>query len=377
MERSGFQRKTAGIKSPAFVIDEAKVESNLKVLKKVKQDSGCKILLAQKAFSMFSLYPLISKYLDGVCSSGLFEAKLGREEFGKEVHTFAPAFREDQFDEISKYSDFIVFNSISQLKKFEKKSDGKKLGLRVDPGKSFSPFEMYDPSQSSRFGIAKLDSLPSGVSGLHFHALCEKGAEELEEVLESFEKRFGPVLNDIEWANFGGGHQITQDGYNVEKLIGIIKKFKKNHPNVKEVYLEPGEAVVLNAGYLITTVLDTGKEGFVIVDTSVESHLPDVMITRLEKRPYIPPVWESSAKGKYKYKFGGVSCAAGDVIAEYSFNKPLKAGDRLTFLDAAHYSMVKVTTFNGVGLADIWLLKKDGGLKQIRAFGFEDFKSRL
>jgi carboxynorspermidine decarboxylase len=413
------------IATPFFLVDADAIEKNLLILKKIKQKTECKILLAQKAFSMYSLYPLISRYLDGVCASGLYEAKLGHEEFRKEVHTYQPAYRDSEFKEILKLSSHIVFNTIGQYRAFasacmmhEKQSinaSGKKesnndqdertnlkIGLRVNPEKSPPnvKYTCYDPcTQNSRLGEKQhnmIDSCFRGkgrITGLHFHALCENNSEDFHHVLAEFEKKFDHYIDIVEWVNFGGGQLITSKEYDINHLIRLINSFKKRHPNIKQIYLEPGEAVVLNSGFLCATVLDVIKnkkdadkdckikhsskdEMIAILDISAETHIPDALITRNDNCPYTPPVLGECKDGKYTYLFSGISCAAGDYIRNYSFNNQLKRTNRIIFLDMAHYSMVKTSTFNGVKLPDIYVHKK-GTIKKIRSFGYSDFKDRL
>lgn len=367
--------------TPSFVIDEGLLEENLKILHGVKERTGCKIILAQKAFSMYKLYPLIAEYLDGATASGLFEARLGFEEMGKENHVFAPAFREDEIDEIISLCDHIVFNSFSQIEKFGAKvlQAGKKYGLRINPECSTQVgHEIYDPcAVGSRFGVTADQFRPElldGVSGLHFHTLCQQNSDDLETTLNAVEEKFGPWLAQMEWINFGGGHHITRADYDIPLLEKCIKRMQDKY-NL-EVYLEPGEAVALNAGYLITSVLDTVQNGMeiAILDTSATCHMPDVL-----EMPYRPPLFGSGEAGEkaYTYRLGGQTCLAGDVIGDYSFDQPLKSGDRLVFGDMAIYSMVKTTTFNGMPLPAIAVKKKDGDCEITSQFGYEIFKNRL
>lgn len=383
----------SSIKTPAFIVDLETLEKNLKILRDIEKKAGCKILLALKAFSMYSTFNIMRNYLCGVCASGLNEARLGYEEFGKEVHTYCPAFSDDEFSQIIKYSDHIIFNSINQLEHFlpaiEKSKKKIHVGLRVNPEVSAKgvKYHVYNAAtRSSRLGVIA-DNLKgkdlNGITGIHFHALCEQGADALEEVLDAFEKKFGDLIKKMSWINFGGGHLITADDYDREKLVRLITEFKKRHPNIKEVYLEPGEAHALNAGILAATVLDIvhNDNDMAILDVSTECHLPDVMFTRHEPKPYLPQalgakIGSKEGDFKYSYTLGGVSCAAGDVIAEYSFEKKLDVGDKIVFLDAAIYSMVKTSTFNGVNLPSINVYK-DGKIKAIKKFGYKDFKERL
>ncbi|MED3644904.1 carboxynorspermidine decarboxylase [Caldifermentibacillus hisashii] len=367
--------------TPCYVIDEKLLENNLKILNGVMERTGAKIVLAQKAFSMFKLYPLLAKYLNGTTASGLYEARLGYEEMGKENHVFSPAYRDDEMDEIVLICDHIIFNSFSQLEKFKDKvlKAGKKVGLRINPECSTQDgHAIYDPcSPGSRLGVTVDQFRPElleGVSGLHFHTLCQQNADDLETTLHAVEENFGQWLPQMEWINFGGGHHITREDYDIPLLEKCIKRMQDTYG--LEVYLEPGEAVALNAGYLVTTVLDTIKNGIdiAILDTSATCHMPDVL-----EMPYRPPLFESGEPGEkpYTYRLGGPTCLAGDIIGDYSFDQPLKPCDRLIFGDMAIYTMVKNTTFNGMPLPTIAVKKKDGDCEIIRQFGYEDFKMRL
>jgi len=368
--------------TPCYVVDEQLLNKNLKILDSVRRETGCRILLAQKAFSMFSVYSLIGKYLDGAASSSLFEARLAREEMGKEVHIYAPAYREDEFAEILKYSDHIVFNSFSQWKKFREtvRSAPRKVscGIRVNPEYSEIETGIYDPcGKFSRLGTTQSNFRPEELEcleGLHFHTLCEQGAETLDRTLRVFEEKFGCFLPRMKWVNFGGGHHITKPGYNLDLLKSCIRRIQDRYGI--QVYLEPGEAIALNAGFLISTVLDVMENGMkiAILDTSAECHMPDVL-----EMPYRPEIVGAGEPGKlpYTYRLGGPTCLAGDVIGDYSFREPLKAGDRLVFRDMAIYSMVKNNTFNGIGLPAILLYGETEGFRLIREFGYEDFKTRL
>lgn len=370
------------LKTPCYVTDENLLLHNLKILDHVRKETGCKILLAQKAFSMYSVYPLLSKFLDGTTASGLFEAKLGREEFIGEVHVFSPAYKQAEMEQLLKISDHIVFNSFRQWAKYRNlvKGCGRDIscGIRVNPEYSEIETEIYNPcAENSRLGITKDqfdESMLDGIEGLHFHTMCEQGAETLKRTLPYFEEKFGKYLYGMKWVNFGGGHHITRDDYNVDLLIECIKYISVKY-NV-QVYLEPGEAVALNAGFLVTEVLDVGKNGMnlAIVDTSAACHMPDVL-----EMPYRPLIIDSGQAGEkpYTYRLGGPTCLAGDIIGDYSFDKPLKEGDRLVFTDMAIYSMVKNNTFNGMPLPSIYLHTLDGELKLIKEFGYDDFKKRL
>jgi len=370
------------VPTPAYVVEERLLRKNCEILKSVIDRTGCKILLAQKAFSMYSTYPLIGKYLSGTTASSLFEARLGYEEMGKEVHIFSPAYREDEFDEILSICDHIVFNSINQWKRYKEKvkASAKKVscGLRINPEYSEIETAIYNPCiAGSRFGIkasqlneAELD----GIDGLHFHTMCEQNSDVLERTLAVVEEKFGHLLPKMKWLNFGGGHHITRDDYDIETLVSCIRYIQDKYR--LEVYLEPGEAVALNAGYLVSTVLELGENDMqlAILDTSASCHMPDVI-----EMPYRPKIIGSGEPGEYPYTYrlGGPTCLAGDVIGDYSFRKPLKVGDRLVFCDMAIYSMVKNNTFNGINLPAIIYNTEKEGLKIIRQFGYEDFKGRL
>lgn len=369
------------VKTPCFVVDEKRLTDNLKILKDVSERAGCKILLAQKAFSMFYAYPLISKCLAGTTASGLYEARLGKEKFGGETHVFSPAYREDEFEEILKYADDIVFNSPKQVKKYAQRAKdlGKSVGLRVNPEYSTQEgHAIYDPcSPGSRLGTTLKnfdESILPLLDGLHFHTLCEQNSDDLETTAKAFEEKFGKYLKDMKWVNFGGGHHITRKDYDREKLISVVKHFREKYD--VEVYLEPGEAVVLNAGFLVSTVLETMNNGMdiAILDTSAACHMPDVL-----EMPYRPPLMNSGEPNEkqFTYRLGGPTCLAGDVIGDYSFDKPLNEGDKVVFEDMALYTMVKTNTFNGMPLPSILYRKSDGKILTVKTFGYEDFVSRL
>ncbi len=372
---------TDSIESPCFIVNEDRIMSNLQILDYVRKRTGAKIFLALKAFAMYSTFPLISKHLDGVCASGAIEARLGYEEFGKEVHTFAPAYSEEDMKKVIRYSDTIIFNSVSQWKKYRGMiaKSGKKIdiGLRVNPGYSEVETDLYNPALSdSRLGVSPQDLEGEdlkGIDGLHFHALCEQNADVLVRVLKSFEKLYGKRIRGMKWVNFGGGHHITRKDYDVEKLVRTINDFKKRY--AIQVHMEPGEAVALNAGVLVATVLDVVHRGvdIAILDTSAEAHMPDVLAA-----PYRPNVIGAGKPGeqKYTYRLGGQTCLAGDIIGDYSFKNRLEIGDRLVFLDMAHYSMVKTTTFNGIRLPSI-ALYSNGKARVLKRFGYETYKERL
>lgn len=372
--------KMAKLKTPCYVISEKKITENLEKLKYISDLTGCKILLAQKAFSMFALYPLIGKYLAGTTASGLYEAKLGYEEMGMETHIYSPAYREDEIEEITDIVDHIVFNSISQIKKFGKiaKAKNKQIGLRINPEFSTQNHAIYDPcAPNSRLG-ATLDNIDEKIfdeiDGIHFHTLCEQNSDALKQTLDVVCEKFGKYLKKMKWVNFGGGHHITREDYDTKTLIECIEKIQNDYGVV--VYLEPGEAVALNAGSLFTEVLEIVENGMkiAILDTSAACHMPDVL-----EMPYRPPLKNSGKKGEkpYLYRLSSATCLAGDIIGDYSFDKPLNIGDILEFQDMAIYTMVKNNTFNGMKLPDIVLEKKSGEYEIIRSFNFEDFKTRL
>lgn len=373
--------KEQEIRTPFFLVDEKKLLHNLEILKGVSDRTGCKILLAQKAFSMFYAYPLIKKYLAGSTASGLYEARLGKEEFGGETHVFSPAYRQDEFEELLKYADDFVFNSPSQIKKYgeQAKKAGKSIGLRVNPECSTQEgHAIYDPcSPGSRLGttLENLDEdVISMLDGLHFHTLCEQNSDDLETTVKAFEEKFGKYLHSMKWLNLGGGHHITRDDYDIPRLEKIIMHLKETYG--VQIYVEPGEAVVLNAGYLVTEVLETIKNGIdlAILDTSAACHMPDVI-----EMPYRPPLQNSGQpqEKKYTYRLGGPTCLAGDIIGDYSFDRPLKEGDRLVFEDMALYTMVKTNTFNGMPLPSIVYCDKEGDCTVVKTFSYEDFRSRL
>lgn len=369
------------IKTPCYLVERQLVEANCRLLAGVQERTGAKILLATKAFSMFSLFPLIRQYLQGTCASGLNEARLGREEFGREVHTFSPAYREEEFPEIARLSDHIVFNSWSQWQKYGSQAlaAGKQCGLRLNPEYSEVEVALYDPcAPGSRMGIRAADLVGkdlSGITGLHFHVMCEQGADTLERVLEHVEEKFGHLLPRMEWLNFGGGHHISKPGYDVDLLCRLIEKFRDKYS--LQIFLEPGEAIALNTGFLIASVLDLVENGMeiAILDTSAEAHMPDVLAM-----PYRPQVIGAGEPGEFAhtYRLAGNTCLAGDVVGDYSFPAPLKPGDRLVFTDMAHYTMVKNTTFNGINLPSIAIYDSEKNtVEVVREFGYQDFKSRL
>ena len=371
--------------TPCYVIDEKKLKENLQILKEIREEAGCKILLAQKACSCFYEYPLIGRYLDGTTASGLYEARLGKEEMGKENHVFAPAYKDADIKELGEICDHIIFNSFAQLRRHKDVVSGKSLGLRINPECSTQgDHAIYDPcAPGSRLGVTKEvfvreteeePELFDVLDGLHFHTLCEQNADDLAKTLEAVEDSFGPWLSKIKWLNMGGGHHITRDDYDRKLLIKCIKHIRDTYG--VEVYLEPGEAIALNAGYLVTEVMDIVENGLsvLILDASAACHMPDVL-----EMPYRPPLKDSGNAGEkaFTYRLSSCTCLAGDVIGDYSFDKQIHVGDKLYFQDMAIYSMVKNNTFNGIPLPGIAVMKEDGDCELIRTFGYGDFKGRL
>jgi len=373
-----------GLKTPCYIVNESKLEDNLKVLKYVQDKSGAKILLAFKGFAMWHMAKLIRKYLPGTSASSLNEALLGHQEFGGELHCYAPAYDPKDMEQLLLMSDHLVFNSISQWNRYKaqlKPHPHVQAGLRINPEHSETDTAIYDPSgpysrlgttlQNFKEGLADLE----GISGLHFHNLCELNADALERTLEVVEEKFAFYFDRLSWINFGGGHHITRADYDLERLISIIRTFQEKYQ--LQVYLEPGEAIALNAGVLVSSVLDVFHNGMdlAILDTSATAHMPDVL--EMPYRPEIAHAGKANEKA-YTFRLGGVSCLAGDVIGDYSFDRPLQVGDKLIFGDMAHYTMVKNTTFNGVRLPYIYKFNsQDKALTLLKAFSYQDYKSRL
>ncbi len=366
--------------TPCYVVDEALLIKNLETLRLVIDKTGCKILLAQKAFSLFALYPLIGRFLHGTAASGLYEAKLGFEEMGRETHVFSPAYRACEFEEIVRICDHVIFNSFDEWTKFREKAleHGCECGIRINPECSTGAHAIYDPcAPGSRLGVTAAHFRPAllnGISGLHFHTLCEQGADALCMTIDAVEKSFGAWLPSMKWLNIGGGHHITRAGYDLDALIQCVNRLQEKYG--LQVYIEPGEAVVLNTGFLVSTVLAIADNDVtnVIMDTSAACHMPDVL-----EMPYRPEIIGAGnpQEKEFTCRLGGPTCLAGDIIGDYSFDKPLSVGDRLTFCDMAHYTMVKNNTFNGMGLPAIVLKSVNGDYTAIKHFGYEDFKMRL
>jgi len=383
------------MKTPYFLIDENLIEKNCKILGRVRREAGCKILLAQKAYSCYDTYPLISKYLDGTTASGLFEARLGKEKFGKEVHVFAPAFTDADIREIVKICNHIVFNSKAQLLKHHAicRKHNLEISVRVNPECKTQETDIYDPcAPMSRFGIKAQDmddEIINLIDGLHFHTLCEQDLEPLVKTLAAFEQKFGKYLSKIKTVNFGGGHHITREDYDVDGLIGLIKDFKARHEDI-QVYLEPGEAIVLNAGFLHAAVLDIvhNECDILVLDTSAACHNPDILETRHD---YMPPIVGASGgspggifaarkqqntKG-YFYRLAGNTCLSGDIIGDYTFEKQVSIGDEIVFENMALYTIVKTNMFNGINLPSIYVKRLDGKVELLREFGYNDYTNRL
>ncbi len=369
------------LKTPCYIFDEGKLIRNLEILNSVERETGAKILLAQKAFSMYAFYPLIGKYLSGTTASSLNEARLGRGEMpNTETHIYAPAYSDADFDEIVKLCGHVVFNSFSQWERHKGKCADIECGIRINPEYSEIETDMYNPCfPGSRMGVKISDfpeKLPEGISGLHFHTMCEQNSDVLWRTVLEVDRKFGHILSlpQIKWLNFGGGHHITRVDYDIETLIKSIEYMRDKYGLT--IYLEPGEAAALNAGYLVTEVMDIINNGIdiAIVDASAACHMPDVL-----EMPYRPPLFGSGGPNekKHTYRFGGPTCLAGDVIGDYSFDRPLKIGDKLVFGDMAIYTTVKNNTFNGINLPTIYIRRQNGVLELHKEFGYEDFKVKL
>lgn len=382
----------ARVPSPCFVIDKAALEDNLTILNRVQRESGAKVLAALKAFSCWSLAPLFRQYLSGICASGLHEARLGREEFGGEVHCYSAAYKETDLIEILKIADHVLFNSFSQWSRFkslalaaQQTRPELQFGIRINPEHSEGEVELYDPcAPCSRMGVpiaqferalADDPTILDGITGLHFHTLCQQNLPPLQRTLAVVEEKFGRYFSRIKWINFGGGHHISREDYQVDELIETVKSFMARHQ--LQVYLEPGEAVAIRSGVLVAEVLDItwNTMAQAILDTSATCHMPDVL-----EMPYRADILGAGMPDEFAhtYRLGGMTCLAGDVIGDYSFTQPLQIGQRLMFDDMAHYTMVKATTFNGINLPAIaiWDSRTDE-LNVIREFGYADFKQRL
>lgn len=367
------------VPTPTYIVDKRLLEDNLRTLAYVQKEAGCKILGALKGFSMYHFFPLMGKYLAGITSSSFNEARLGYEEMGKEVHIYSPAYIESEFYDLLQICDHFVFNSFDQFNKYKDlvKSAGKECGIRINPEYSEIKTDIYNPCFTySRLGVTLRnfdESLLDGIDGLHFHTMCEQNSDTLERTIKVIEEKFGKYMHLMKWINFGGGHHITREDYDIDLLIKTIIYVKDKYD--VEVYLEPGEAIALNTGFLVTSVVDIVKNvmEIAILDTSAACHMPDVI-----EMPYRPVIIGAGNPGEfeYTYRLGGLTCLAGDVVGDYSFKEPLKPGDRLIFTDMAHYTMVKNNTFNGVNLPSI-AIADDNGIEIIKSFGYSDYKSRL
>lgn len=369
------------VPSPCYVLEESRLIRNLEILKHVEESADVKIICALKGYSFWSTFPLLGKYLAGATASSLNEAKLAREEMNREVHVFAPVYSDAEIDEILSLADHITFNSFGQWMRFREKtlSMGKSAGIRVNPEFSSVETDLYNPcGKYSRLGVTKREfreDLLNGIEGLHFHALCEQNADALEAVLVNFEERFGKWIPQMKWVNFGGGHHITREDYDVERLIRILKDFHKRYPGL-EIILEPGEAVGWQTGELVSTVEDIvhNEKDIAILNVSVSAHMPDCL-----EMPYRPVVLGAGMPGEkpFEYRLGGDTCLAGDVVGDYSFDKPLEIGDKVVFFDMIHYTMVKTTFFNGVKHPDIGIWTPDGQFQSVRRFTYEQYKEML
>lgn len=375
---------TTSIQSPCYVLVEELLEKNLQKLHNIQKKSGAKILLALKGFALCESFPLISKYLCGTASSGLWESKLGKEFFQGEVHTYSPAFSDEEIDQVIDNSNNIIFNSFNQLKRFSSRCRGRKVGLRINPEYSEVSLEVYNPCRAgSHLGIIEEvfrreitndKTLLNQISGLHFHTHCQQNSDALERTIMKFERNFGKYLKDLEWVNFGGGHAMTKDDYDTEKLINIIKHFKNKY-NLK-VYFELGEAVGLNIGVLVASVLDIieNQMQVAILDVSATNHMPDVIEMSMQPKVYLAG---RAKEFRYNYRFGGISCLSGDVIGDYSFDKPINIGDKVIFENMLVYSFVRNNTFNGIKLPSLGVWSKDNSFKLIKEFDYSYYRDKL
>jgi carboxynorspermidine decarboxylase len=374
------QLDLSALRTPVYIIDEDALVRNLEILNSVRDKTGCRILLALKAYAAFSTFPLVRQYLDGVCASSPWEARLGAEEFKKQVHVFAPAYSDEDMQDLVKHADCIIFNSFSQWRKHGNAvPEHITCGMRINPEYSEVEINLYDPCvPHSRLGVISSNfqsDYLQGLSGLHFHTLCEQNADALDHTVEVIENRFGAFLHHMQWLNFGGGHHITRDDYDIDRLCRIILRIRETYG--LDIYLEPGEAVALNAGVLVSSVLDVVDNNMkiAVLDTSADAHMPDVLAA-----PYRPPVAGAGKPGEHAHTFrlAGLTCLAGDVIGDYSFPDELREGSKIIFRDMAHYTMVKNTIFNGIRLPDIAVLKSGSDKPElIRRFRYEDYKNRL
>ncbi len=368
------------IPSPCYVLEEERLLRNLELMEYVQKQSGVKIICALKGYALHDTFPTLKKYLHGATASSLHEARLVFEKMGVKAHTYCAVYVPQDFEEIQKYSSHFTFNSLSEFERWKDKINPEiSCGLRVNPGYSEVTTELYNPcAPNSRLGIANHlleDKLPDGIEGLHFHALCENNSYALENTLQSFRKLFDEQIRQVRWVNFGGGHLMTQQGYDTDHLIRVLKQFQSDYPNIEEIILEPGSAVGWQTGYLVSTVLDivqNDKLPIAMLDVSFTCHMPDCL-----EMPYKPHILFTSESGTHEYYMGGMSCLAGDYMGTWKFDRPLEVGDRVIFDDMIHYTMVKTTTFNGINLPAIGIWQKDQSFRLIRAFGYEDYASRL
>jgi len=366
------------IPTPCYVCDEELLQRNLDLFDYVQKESGAKILLALKGYAMWGTFEQIGKVLHGTSASGLWEARLGREEMGKEVHTFSPAYTESEIDEIASNSDHMIFNSFNQWRRFRDRVAGVSCGIRINPEYSEIDTEIYNPcAKYSRLGVTLAnfeETELEGIDGLHFHTHCEQGSDVLERSLKVVEEKFGRFFYDMKWVNFGGGHHITREGYDADKLIRLVKNFSEKYG--VQIYLEPGEAVGWETGPLVSSVVDIVDNGMkiAILDASIANHMPDCL-----EMPYRPSVRGAGEAGEFPhlYRFGGPTCLAGDFVGDFSFPEPLKIGDRVVFEDMIHYTFVKNTTFNGIKLPSLGIWAKDGTFKLLREFNYGDYRGRL
>ena len=370
------------IPSPCFVLEEAKLRTNLELIDSVQQQAGIQIILALKGFSMYSAFPLVKHYLSGATASSLNEIKLVNEYMGVQAHTYIPAIRDDEFDEVLERSSHLTFNSLSQWERFKNRAieSGVSCGIRVNPQYSEVATDMYNPCvPGSRLGVTRNllgDRLPDGMEGIHFHTLCENDSYTLERTLEALESRFSDLLHQARWVNMGGGHLMTREGYNTEHLIGLLKSFREKYQ--VEVILEPGSAIGWQTGVLVSSVLDVvDSQGIqvAILDTSFAAHMPDTL--EMPYKPRILNSYHEPVSGKPTYRLGGMTCLAGDFMGDYSFDEPLQIGDKVIFDDMIHYTMVKTSTFNGVNLPSIGIWQENETFRLVKTYGYESFKDRL
>jgi carboxynorspermidine decarboxylase len=373
----------AQIPSPCYVLEEALLRKNLELLKRVQVEAGIDLIVALKGFSMYSTFPMVKQYLAGATASSLNEARLIYEEMGYKAHVYAPIYLEREFDEMMSYSSHLTFNSWRQFEQFKDRAiaNGISCGIRINPQYSEVGTDMYNPCvPGSRLGVVRStfpSELPKEIDGLHFHTLCENDSYTLERTLQAVEQHFGDLLPQVKWLNMGGGHLITRKGYDPDHLISLLKGFKAKYPNLT-IILEPGSAIGWQTGVLVSEVQDiVDAQGIdvAILDVSFAAHMPDTL--EMPYKPYIENAYHEPVEGKPTYRFGGMTCLAGDFMGDYSFDEPLTIGQKIVFSDMIHYTMVKTTTFNGVGLPSIGIWKEDQTFQLLKSFGYESFKDRL